>query len=58
MLQTGACFRSLVQAVPDLTATDADVLQFPVTELVQGNEFRLTRVTRDRSRHPAINEAT
>jgi hypothetical protein len=55
-LQPRSCFRSLVQTVVDLTTADADVPQFPVAELAQRNELRLTLVTRNRRGNQAINE--
>ena len=50
-------FAASSRAVVDLAAADADVLQFPVAELAQRSELRLTLVTRNRRGNQAINEA-
>ena len=57
LLQPRSRFRSLVQTVVNLTAVDADVLQFAVAELAQRSALRVTRVTRKRYGNQAIDEA-
>ena len=57
LLHPGSIFRDFRQILNDVTAVEADVFQFPIAKLTEGEKICLAFVTRDRGGNPAVDEA-
>jgi hypothetical protein len=57
LLHPNSKFRGFRQALADVTAAEADVLEFPIAELTEGKKLCLALVARDCGGNPAVDKA-